>query len=381
MIRAHESTTNVLSGHNVRDVEKGIHWLDPDAAPLTAIITRAATRKYAAKNPKFEWNEKGNAPKADLVSGAITTGETALVVDNPSYFGVNDIVKVGATGELLRVTAVSTGNSTLTVTRSVGPTTASTIANDANLLIVGNAWAEGAAKGTPRSHQETTPFNYTQIFRHQFGQTNTQMNTDSYVGDGRTELRMEKGREHKIDIERAFHFGERDIDSTDTAAPIRYTGGLLYFGTSNALAAGGTLTESELETWLASLFTYTGGGPTRLLLASPTVISVLDQIAASRMQVVSGRDQNYGLSLKSWITSHGDLLIVKDRLLTDAFAGYAFAVDPTKLAYTYLQNRDTVLNKNIEDQGDDRWTDEYLSEVGLKVSNPETMGVASGITG
>lgn len=381
MIRAHESTGNVLSGHNVRDVEKGIHWLDPDAAPLTAIITRAATRKYTAKNPKFEWNEKGNAPKADLVSGAITTGETALVVDNPSYFGVNDVLKVGATGELLRATAVSTGNSTITVTRSVGPTAAATIADNANVLIVGNAWAEGAAKGVPRSHQETTPYNYTQIFRHQFGQTNTQTNTDSYVGDGRTELRMEKGREHKIDIERAFHFGERDIDSTDTAAPIRYTGGLMYFGTSNALAAGGTLTESELETWFAALFTYTGGGPTRLLLASPTVISVLDQIAASRMQVVSGRDQNYGLSLKSWITSHGDLLIVKDRLLTDAFAGYAFAVDPTKLAYTNLQNRDTSLNKEIQDTGDDRWTDEYISEVGLKVASPETMGIASGVTG
>lgn len=388
MIRAHETTKNVPSTHNVRDVSKGIQYLDPDAAPLINFSTEGAKRKKVARNPKFEWNEKGLPPKADQVNGAATTGETSVTVDNGAYFGVNDIVKVEPTGEVFRVTAVNTSTNVLTVSRAVGSTTAATIANNADVLIVGNAFAEGAAKPAVRSHQETTPYNYTQIFRHTFGQTRTEANTDTYVdeGDGRARLRMEKAIEHKIDIERAFLFGERNEDATDTNAPIRYTGGLLYWATSNSKNAGGTLTEAEIEDWLEDVFQNTGGSDTRLLLASPKVISVLDQIAASRIQVVSDRSLTYGVKIKEWVTGHGSLLIAKHRLLTDGlggtgYSGYAFAIDPKKIRYRFLANSDTKLSTNIEDNGDDRWTDQYLSEVGLEVANPELHGVLTGVTG
>lgn len=387
MIRAHETTKNVPSSHNVRDVAKGIQYLDPDAAPLTNFTTEAGKRKRSAANPKIEWNEKGLAPKADQKNGAATTGETAVTVDNGTYFGVNDIVKVVPTGEVFRVTAVS--SNTLTVARAVGSTTAATIADNADLLIIGNAFAEGAAKPAVRSHQETTPYNYLQIVRHTFGLTKTQMNTNTYVDDsdgGRKRLRMEKAIEHKIDIERNFLFGERNEDASDTNSPIRYTGGLLYWATSNSKNAGGTLTEAEIEDWLEDVFQYTGGSDTRLLLASPKVISVIDQIAASRIQTVSDRNMTYGVRVKEWVTGHGSLIIAKHRLLTDGaggagYSGYAFAVDPKKIRYVHLQNRDTKLNMNIEDNGDDRVTDEYLTECGLEVHNPEVHGVLTGVTG
>lgn len=388
MIRAHESTKNIPSGRNVRDVSKGIQYLDPDATPLINFSTEGARRKKVARNPKFEWNEKGLPPKSDQVNGAVTNAATSIVVDNASYFGLNDLVKVPPTGEVFRVTAVTTGTNTLTVSRAVGSTTAAAIADNADLLIIGNAFAEGAAKPAVRSHQETTPFNYSQIFRHTFGETRTQANTDTYIddGSGRQRLRMEKAIEHKIDIERAFLFGERNEDASDTNSPIRYTGGLLYWATSNSKAAGGTLTEAELEDWLEDVFQYTGGSDTRLLLASPKVISVLDQIAASRIQVVSDRNLTYGVAVKTWVTGHGNLIIAKHRLLTDGaggsgYSGYAFAIDPKKIRYRFLQNRDTKLNTNIEDNGDDRYTDEYLTECGVEVANPEVHGVLTGVTG
>lgn len=384
MIRAHESTLNVPAGRNKVEIEQGIHWLDPDAAPLTGVITKAATRKKEVHNPQFKWNEKGNAPKADTVNGAIADGnDTTIVVDNGDYFGVYDLVKVPSTGEIFRVTAVDTSTDTLTVTRGVGATAAAAIADDATLRIVGNAWAEGAPKGTPRSHVEATPYNYTEIFRHQFGETRTQRNTDTYIsdsGNSRTDLRAEKGREHKLDIEYAFLFGDRFEISADTNAPVRGTGGLLYWLTANTLNAGGGLSSAEMATFIQSLFQYSAGGSTRLLLASPTVMTVLDQIAMANIQTVSDRNINYGISLKQWHTSHGDLLVARHPLLTGDYAGYAFAVDPAKLKYAYLQNSDTMLNEDIQDNGDDRWTDEYLSEVGLQLSNPELSGLLYGVT-
>lgn len=384
LIRAHESTLNTPSGRNKMDIEQGIHWLDPDAAPLTGVITRAATRKKVATNPQFKWNEKGNAPKADQVNGAIANGGvTAIVVDNADFFGVYDLVKVPSTGEIFRVTAVNTGTQTLTVSRGVGATAAAAIADNATLRIIGNAWAEGAPKGTPRSHVESTPYNYTEIFRHQFGMTRTQSKTDTYTsesGNQRTDARIEHGREHKLDIERAFLFGDRWIISSDTNGPVRGTGGLLYWLTSNTLNAGGGLSTAEMTTFIQSLFTYSAGGSTRLLLASPGVISVLDTIAMQNIQTVSDRNINYGISMKQWVTSHGDLLIARHPLLTGDYAGYAFAVDPEKLMYRFLEDSDTKLNKDIQDNGDDRWTDEYLSEVGLQVKNPELHGVLYGVT-
>jgi hypothetical protein len=382
MIRAHESTKNISSSRNVRDVSKGIHYLDPDAAPLTAVMTKAATRKKVARNPKFEWAEKGLPPKTDLVNGAVTTGTTALVVDNAAYFGVNDVVKHETTGEIMRVTAINTGTNTLTVSRGVGSTVATNIADNADLTIIGNAHAEGSAKPAVRSHQETFPYNYTEIFRHTFGETETQANTDTYIdsGSSRTRLRMEKAIEHKVDIERAFLFGERNEDASDTNSPVRYTGGLLYWLTSNAYANTSTVTYAEISDNLEDVFAHSSSGSSRLLLAGPSAITALEGIAAAQLQTVSDRNMTYGVALRRLITGHGDLIVARHPLLTGPFAGYAFLVDPSKLAYRFIATRDTKLEENIQDNGDDRWTDGYLSEVGLEVANPENHAVWSGIT-
>lgn len=309
-------------------------------------------------------------------------------MDNAAYFAANDLVRVVPTGEVMRVSAFSTGNNTITVSRAVGSTTAATIANNADLVIIGTAWAEGASAGTPRSHQETQPYNHTQIFRRPFGETRTQQNTDTYIdgeGDSRTRIRKEEAVYHKLDIERSFLFGERNRDTTNANAPVTYTGGLLYWLTSNSLNAGGTLTEAEIEDWLEDVFQHTTSGDTRLLLASPKIISVLDQLAAGRLQVTSG-ETTYGVGVRTWVTGHGNLLVAKHRLLVDGagatgYSGYGFAIDPDKCVYRYLKNSDTMLKKDIAANGDDVWKDEYLSEVGLELHNPEVHGVISGVTG
>lgn len=388
MIRANETSANIPSGRNVRDVSRMIHYLDPDFSVLTGFITKGATRKRTVRNKKFEWNEKSLNPTASQVSGAHTTGDTAIVVDNAAYFAANDVVRVIPTGELMRVSAFSTGNNTITVSRAVGSTTAATLADNADIWIVGTAWAEGSAKGTSRSHQETQPYNLSQIFKRDFGESGTEEQIDTYIdgeGGSRARRRREEAGYHKLDIERAFLFGERAEDVTNTNAPVRLTGGLTYWLTENSKNASGTLTEAEIEDWLEDVFQHTAGSDTRLLLASPKIISVLDQIAAGRLQTTS-KETTYGIGPKTWVTGHGNLLIAKHRLLTDGaggngYSGYAFAIDTDKVKYCPLQNRDTMLKKNVETAGDDAWQDEYLTEVGLEVDNPAVHGILTGVTG
>jgi len=158
VIRASESTENILAGRRVRDVVKDIAYLDPDIAPLTQILT--LSRSASASNPKFEWQEKDLPARWDAVNGTTGTG-TSITVDNGAYFSVNDIVNVVRTGEKMRVTAVNTSTQVLTVVRGVGSTSTAAVADNDDLQILGNAYAEGSLSGTEKSNELSQPYNYT----------------------------------------------------------------------------------------------------------------------------------------------------------------------------------------------------------------------------
>jgi len=386
VIRAPESTENIPSSRRVRDVSRRIQYLDPSAAPLTVLTKKASSS--SVYNPKFEWIEKDLPARWDAVNNGAgyTSGDTSIVVDHAAYFSVGDIVNIPRTGERARVSTVTTGSNTLVIVRSVGPTAAAALLDNDDLQIIGNAYAEGANAGSEKSHQESYPYNYTQIIRTPFGVTGTETEGENYTGPDKPRLRAEKSIEHMIDIERTILFGERDIDTSSTDNPRRYTGGFLYFATSNAKNFGGVMTEAEVEDWCEDLFHYTGGSDTRFLACAPLPISVLDQLGVARLELVTGAD-TLGLSVKQYVTSHGTLMITKHRLLEagyttgDGYGGHMLAVDPNKIAYRFMRNRDTKLRMDIQANDLDGWKDEYLTECGWQVSNPQVHGVGSGITG
>lgn len=383
ILRARESTENVPANRRVRDVADRISYLDPDAAPFTLILQKA--RKQTVSAPKFEWMEKELPPRWDQANGAQLVGSTSVVVDNSEYFSVGDIVNVVRTGEKMRVSAVTTGTDTLTVVRGVGSTAAAAINDNDDLQIIGNAYAEGSPLGLEKSHVEAFKYNYTQILRSPFGETGTSMATQYYTGKARPQLRAEKAIEHKLDLERTALFGERNIDTTSTNNPRRYTGGALYFLADNIKDAGGTLTGNEIEDWLQDVYTHTSGGSSRILLASPKIISVIDQLAVGNLQLVPS-DKTYGIAVRQWLTAHGTFNIVKHRLLDNGvggagYGGYGLLLDPANWNYCTLAGRDTKLRVDVGVDGDDAWTDEYLTECGWKVTLSKSQGVLKGVTG
>jgi len=204
------------------------------------------------------------------------------------------------------------------------------------------------------------------------------MNSEDYAGPARARLRMEKGIEHKIDLERTALFGERNIDTSSTDNPRRYTGGIYYyFGTASNVTdvTGVPLTMPTLESWLQTVFSHTGSSESRLLLAAPGVISIFDLLGASRIQTASG-DETFGMKVKTWLTSHGTLNIVKHRLLENGptsgqgYGGDAWALDVKKLRFRYLGNRNTKFLEDIQANDLDGVKDEYLTEAGWEMKNP-----------
>lgn len=372
------TTTAIL----VRDVGSKVFLVDPSAAPFTLLTAKAG--EQVAMNPRYEWYEKTLRPKISQVNNAAgyTAGDTTLTVDDGTVYQVGDLVRVLRTGEIMRVTA-NTATS-ITVTRGFGETAAAALLDNDDLLVVGSAHAEGADAGPPDEWQERHVFNFTQIFRRPFGVSATREASETYFGQTRPRLRAEKAIEHAIDIERAFLFGERR-ESVSGNTVIRSTRGFVKWATSNIKDAGGTLTEPELEDWLADVFKATGAGDTRVLFASAKVVSVIDQLGASRLQMVPS-DRTYGLAVGQYFTSHGTLNIIKHRLLefgltgTQGFGDQAFAVDPKQLKMRPLSGRTTKLRVGVQSPGVDGWIDEYLTEAGLQFSLPEVHGILKNVT-
>jgi hypothetical protein len=384
--RGAATTASVQTAQHIRDVVRDLQELDPQVTPFTLILQKEGSRK--ATNFKFEWPEIGGdfagagyAPQVDAVNGTTGTG-TSVIVDNGAYFNVGDVVKVARTGELMRVTAISTN--TLTVVRGVGSTSTAALADNDGLFILGSSFAEGSGSAVAHSHQEQWKYGYTQIYKHAVSQSNTQQAMANYLGDARKLERTKVARKHKEALERSFLFGERNRDASDTSAPINFNGGITYWATANTKDAGGTLSEPEIEDWLEDVFSHTSGGMKRTLFVSAKVASVLNQISQGRLQTTPGEDV-YGVRLKTWASIHGDLMVVKHRFLEsdpvgdDGWGGYAFALDMSNLKYRAL--RDTKLEIGIEAPGDDLWKDQYITECGLEFALPAAHGVLYGVTG
>lgn len=390
MVRSRESTENVpQSTRRKKDVSEKIDFMDPDAAPFTLLTKRM--NKKPAHDTKFYWMEKELPPKWDQVNNAgaaYDASTTAVVVDNAKYFSVGDIVNAVISGEKLRVTAVDVATNTITVVRAVGNTAASAagLANNADLQIIGSAYAEGSPLGLEKSHVERELFNYTQIHRTPFGATGTAEAVDWYTPKPKKQLLTEKGIEHKIDLERTALFGERNIDTTSTNNPRRYAGGALFYLADNIFDAGGTLTSAELWGWMQDVYNVTSGSDKRVLLAAPLLITVMDQLAIGSMQLAPG-DKTWGISVTQFLTSHGTFNIIKHRLLangvsgTAGYGGFGLLLDPSKWSYRPLPGRDTFHRPDVGVDGDDGWTDEYLTEAGFEVRASKTQGVIKGVTG
>jgi hypothetical protein len=394
-IGTHESTKNVPSTRGVIDISRKIAYVNPDAAPLTVITMKASGGSPSTHNTEFKWIEKDMLPaKWDQNTVAATTGDTVMTVADGSKFHAHDIIEIPVTGEVMRVTSVATN--VLTVVRGFGRdtgtstgTAAATVPINSAVLILGQAYPEGASVSPPWSYDESYPFNYTQIFRLPFGPTGSEEASEQYTGPDRARLTREKAVEHKVDIERSFLTGERRLWTTGAGsndAPLRIAGGLDFYLNQNLLNIA-TLTAPAVETWLESVFQATGTSDTRLFVCSPRIVSVLDNLGVAKLQTVP-REKTFGVAIKEFVTAHGTLMVAKHRLLingqsgvTQGYAGQGYALDMGKLRRRPLRTRDTSLLKDRQAPGDDKFTDEYLTECGFQVENPQVHGKLTGVTG
>lgn len=380
-VSGYRLTTNIGSDQARVDMASAISLLEPSSQPLT-VFTRAAG-KESTGNKKFQWQTDALRPRFDAInnSGGYNTSATSIVVDHGGYFAAQDTVLNTRTGELFRVTAVSTN--TLTVVRGISNSGTGVAMNDDDeVMIVASATEEGATSRTPRSNNPVTVFNYTQIFREPFAESGTAQATENQVSPVDWALQTKKaGIEHAKDIEYAFLLGKKDV-ATVNSSEMRFTGGLIHQISTNQVDAGGALTEDEFNSGMALLFRY--GSPRKLALGSAVFVSALNKFPASK-QITTNNEKTYGMDVTTFTSPFGTLKLVYHPLLEGSkYGGYGVVVDLDDVRYRYLAangfSRDTALHQNIQENDRDGRKAEYLTECGPAWGNEKKHGVFTGVT-
>ncbi|KKT65310.1 MAG: hypothetical protein UW60_C0047G0001, partial [Candidatus Woesebacteria bacterium GW2011_GWA2_44_33] len=128
-------------------------------------------------------------------------------------------------------------------------------------------------------------------------------------------------------------------------------------------------TRDDFNSYLRILFAH--GNTEKYLLASGYVIDKINGFAHDKLQVLQG-EKTFGLTILKYLSPHGTLNIIKHDLLSgDLYGKSGVGVDMEALTYRYLANRDSKLLTNRQAPGEDSRVDEYLTECGLQMEQPE----------
>lgn len=289
-----------------------------------------------------------------------------------ALFQIGDVVLLGVNGWVHAVTAVTANN--ITVGAELGGATGNLFNTTTSVTIIGNANEEGARLREIKTTAITQRFNYTQIFRTPIGITETARNTKGWTKENDFDYQAKKKAvEHMIDIERAFLFGKRHIDTSGTH-PRRYTGGIISAITT--FRAANIDTETEFEDWLGDQ-AFRHGNVEKYFFCSARVVSMINGWAKGKLEVTMG-EKTYGLRILNYYSPHGLVHIIKHELLTGTrFGNYGIMLDMECLTYRYLSNRDTKLLTNRQNPGEDARVDEYLTECGLQFEQEKRHAIMS----
>lgn len=378
-------TETILADERVVDMENEFRLLDPDETQFMTMLNKLPSRP--AIREKINWLEDQYFPNQSSLGAAISaTTQTAVTVatGEGAYFRAGDLVRVASTGEMLEVSSVA--SDVLTVVRSIGGVAAATAASADQLLIVSNVAAQGADIGAKKVTLRVLGYNYTQIVRHPFGFTNTEVEIETYgAGDPMNEI-AKKAVEHKRSLEWLLFQGARDFSS---AAPSSkgYMGGAFEFISTNVSSSIGTLTRATLDSKLQAIFQH--GSRNKVIFAAPVPAAAVSGLLADNWVRAQPGERVYGAKVNAFITgAYGDRvpIVVKRDWGTFSASGnglgtWMYVLDMDYIRKRPLRNRGTRLLRNRQGNGEDQTVHEYLTELSMEFSVEKAHGILKGITG
>ncbi len=399
-------TDNWGTDERPKNFREGILWANPAGmSPLFALTSKMG-KSQSVDDPEFSWFEEDKDIVRLSINGGIAAGILTVVVDAAGATGTRgdgNFLKAGdrlmyedptqpagwGDVEIATVTGVTSATS-VQITRGSAGTTAKAWVDGAFLTLIGNAFEEGSDAPTVASRNPTKLYNYTQIWKTAFGVTGTADSTKTRTGDGFTNDKERKTFDHSMAIEESLLFG---VPSEVTGAggyPLRSTGGIRHFLTTNATIEGGSATLAEYLDFYEQLFHFNvdGTGTERLVLCGQGYLNQLNTAieggapgGANSKFRYEGKMDVWGMNLTRIETSFGTLGLKTHPLMNrhPVYRNSAFVISPAGIKWRPLKGRDTHIVKNVQGNGEDTRKDQFLTEGGLEIHHEKTMGYHGGV--
>lgn len=338
------------------DLEDAIHMISPFDVPFLGTYgpgNGSVLGRETTESTTVEWLEDELVPGSDALSGALTTGDTAVVVDNGDYFKVNDMIRVD--DEFMRVSAIS--NDTLTVERSWGSPAAVDHADNSVVIILGNLPQEGDDPVAGINFQRTRPYNYTQIYQDEVEITRSGEKEAKYGVRSEASYQIGKRlKENAIKLERNLILGTR---AEDTSNRRRSHGGLDYFISTGTDSTTTDQTETTLTTALQGSFDR--GGNVDLLAVGGSQKRKISGFSENDIRFA--REENVrGAVVDYFDSDFGRIYIVLNRWIPTRFA---FGLEKQYIDLSWF---DPFFVEMLAKTGDrQQW--ELIGEVSMKVRN------------
>jgi hypothetical protein len=237
----HSSFMSQVASSQPRQVEKLYESLDYMEFPMSNLLATDSEGAFAIQQ---DFTDERFPPVTDVLNGTINNSVTAVVVTNVARFQVYNLIQIDS--EIMWVSAITDGTSTLTVTRggSIGSTAAGHTTG-ATIYIVSTATPENVPAAASVSTRGDTVTNYMQIFQVALKVSDRQNNAGSYlVGSGKAEG---PSKEYAWELARKFQEIARQFEQAiwrgapfaGSASLPSMMGGIPAFITTNATDLAG----------------------------------------------------------------------------------------------------------------------------------------------
>ena len=347
----------------------------PHETPLLDAIGDPAR---SARSTVHEWLEDALVPNTDTVSSA---SGGSVVVDNVDRFRVGD--QVACEGELMLVTAINTGSSTLTVTRGYGGSTQTTLSSGDVLSILGNAALEGDDAASPRFTSRSRKTNYTQIFSATVEVSGSELAVRQIgVRDELDYQKVQRTRELLRDLENSVINGIAPAANPQGSSTVRRTmRGIIPSIAANIFEPGTggfpadtALTEEQLNLALREIWKASSGQIDLIVVGGPEKRAINEFAQASRRfgaeterfkNLVGIYESDFGVCrvvLSRWVPAGNVMLLDSSRIEVVPLAGRSFHYKP--LAST-----------------GDRESGQLIGEYTVEFRNESAHGLITGLTG
>lgn len=387
-------TENFAADERPKNWREGILRLYPNGKmPLTGLTSMMSER--SVDDPEFYWWQKQLDNRRIPLGGNLNSSsgiQTITVTAGAFKVKEGDLLQSEQTGEVMRVAADPGSDTTLSVQRAFGGTSAASVTYagtgvNPNLLIIGSAYEENSHAPTGVNFDPSKAYNYTQIFRDTLEMSRTAQKTRLRTGDQVKEARRECLEYHGIAMELAFLFGERS-ETVLRGNPVRTMRGIVNWIDSNNIKTvtsdyPGGLTATAFEEYMYNIFKF--GSSDKLAFCGNRALLTMGQMVRKNSQYqVFANEKLYGMNVTKFVSPFGELTLKTHPLLNQLGGGttgtgpyygresWLFVIDQANLKYVYLKGSDTSYQGKLEAIGVDGMKSGYLTECSIEVHHPTT---------